>query len=93
MRAIGVAVGTVAALSVCMAVFVRQLLEPLDLPPMAANWGVRSACPIVSSGPPATLPTGAASGGGVRGSRTSRAAGMITSQARLPMASIAMRQS
>src|SRR5918999_5987197 len=58
---------------------------------MAANCGVRSACPTVSD-PPSALcdATAAAASGGLR---TRNAAGMMTSHTRSPSTSIAVRQS
>jgi hypothetical protein len=60
---------------------------------MAANWGVRRACQTVSSRPSAPRIPGAPAATAPDGSRTSRAAGMMTSQARLPITNIAVRQS
>ncbi len=60
---------------------------------MAANWGVRSACPTVSSRPSAPRMPGAPVPSAAGGSRTSSAAGMMTSHARLPSTNIAVRQS
>ena len=60
---------------------------------MAANWGVRSACHTVSSRPSLPSIPGAPAATEPGGSRTSRAAGMMTSHARLPIANMATRQS
>jgi hypothetical protein len=60
----------------------------------AANCGVRSAWATVSSRPSApAVAVGTASGAVAAGSRTSSAAGMMTSHARLPSICMAMRQS
>ena len=61
---------------------------------MAANCGVRSACPIVNSrpSPPAVAPPPAPAGS-AGGSRTSRPAGMMTTSATSPSTSMAVRQS
>jgi len=61
---------------------------------IAANCGVRRACPAVSPGSSAAVvaperPAVALAGG----SRTSSAAGMMKSHARSPITSIAVRQS
>ena len=61
---------------------------------MAANCGVRSACATVSSRPSARgRASRPAADAGAGGSRTSSAAGMMTSHARSPSTSMAMRQS
>ena len=61
---------------------------------MTANCGVRSACAAVSSPPPAPAAGDAPTAGDISGgSRTSSAAGMMTSHARLPITSMATRQS
>ncbi len=60
---------------------------------MAANWGVRTTCPIVRSGPAAAAAAGVAAAADAGGLRTRKAAGRITSHTRSPMTHIAVRQS